>query len=181
MYTLICATLSLISGLLISDLYLLFHALLVLNYTTSFNPHYYCKIFLMHFRLEQGSNVVLPFKSGKKFSTGGKRKRKLKRKWRYWCRRKIYLFSSSFLSLQYTTQQGKRTKFSVQYFWRAPHRQERDLEKKYIIFVWSKTPTLRRYLSIPFNDIRKHSVKLRRTVSVVAKKLHHFFWKSRMI
>lgn len=82
-----------------------------------------------------------------------------------------------FLSLQYTTQQGKRTKFSVQYFWRAPHRQERDLEKKYIIFVWSKTPTLRRYLSIPFNDIRKQSVKLRRTVSVVAKKLHQFFKK----
>lgn len=82
-----------------------------------------------------------------------------------------------FLSLRYITQQGKRTKFSVQYFWRAPHRQERDLEKKYIIFVWSKTPTLRRYLSIPFNDIRKQSVKLRRTVSVVAKKLHHFFKK----
>lgn len=80
-------------------------------------------------------------------------------------------------ALQYTTQQGKRTKFSVQYFWRAPHRQERDLEKKYIIFVWSKTPTLRRYLSIPFNDIRKQSVKLRRTVSVVAKKLHQFFKK----
>ena len=34
----------------------------------------------MHFRLEQGSNVVLPFKSGKKFSTGGKRKTKTKTK-----------------------------------------------------------------------------------------------------
>ena len=50
-------------------------------------------------------------------------------------------------------------------------------EVHYIIFVWSKTPTLRRYLSIPFNDIRKQSVKLRRTVSVVAKKLHQFFKK----
>ena len=66
LYSLIYATSSLISGLLISDLFLLFHALLVLNYTTTFNPLYYRKIFLMHFRLEQGSNVVFNHLNEKK-------------------------------------------------------------------------------------------------------------------
>ena len=71
LYSLIYATSSLISELLISDLFLLFHALLVLNYTTTFNPLCYRKIFLMHFRLEQGSNVVFNHLNEKKSSTGG--------------------------------------------------------------------------------------------------------------
>ena len=41
---------------------------------------------------------------------------------------------------------------------------KRDLEKKYISSEVRRLYTLRRYLSIPFNDIRKQSVKLRRTV-----------------
>ena len=67
LYTLKYATSSLISGLLISDLFLLFHALLVLNYTTTFNPLYYRKIFLMRFRLQQGSNVVFNHSNEKTF------------------------------------------------------------------------------------------------------------------
>ena len=127
LYTLKYATSSLISGLLISDLFLLFHALLVLNYTTTFNPLYYRKIFLMPFLTSSRVQMLSLTIQMKK----------------HFYRRAVFLTSTS------STRKGSRK------------------EVHYIIFVWSKTPTLRRYLSIPFNDIRKRSVKLRRTVSVV--------------
>ena len=138
MYTLKYATSSLISGLLISDLFLLFHALLVLNYTTTFNPLYYRKIFLMPFLASSRVQMLSLTIQMKK----------------HFYRRHVCFKCTDFFvlseenengdtdALQYTTQQGKWTKFSVQYFWRAPHRQERDLEKKYIILSSSEVRRL---------------------------------------
>ena len=123
LYSLIYATSSLISGLLISDLFLLFHALLVLNYTTTFNPLYYRKIFLMHFRLEQGSNVVFNHLNEKKFyrrhvclkCTDFFYTLRGKRRWRYWCRMKICLFSSSFfiITIHNTTRKTNKIQCAV--------------------------------------------------------------------